>query len=180
MQIKNKNGDVIYAVDADTLSEANLCWANLREADLRGADLREADLSEADLRWADLREADLRWADLREADLRWADLREAKLRGADLREADLRWADLSEADLRWADLSAKQFLCQIHGSRHPIVAIDDDVRIGCMRQSLAKWLECFEAVGTGEGYSPSEIAEYGIYLRAIAAALAARSPGARP
>ena len=61
------------------LSEANLCWANLRGADL----------SEANLCWADLSEANLRGADLSEANLRGANLR-----GADLSEANLRGADL--------------------------------------------------------------------------------------
>ena len=124
--------------------------------------LSGADLSGADLSWADLRGADLRGADLRGADLSWADLRGADLRGADLRGADLR---------------AKQYLCQIHASRHGIVAIDDDVRIGCERKPLAEWLETFEAVGRENKYTEAEIAEYGIWLRAIAAVLAARRGG---
>jgi len=129
IEIKNENGDVIYTVDADTLSEANLSEANLRGADLRGANLREANLREA---------------------------------------------DLSGADLREANLSAKQHISQIHGGRHIIVAINDDVRIGCKRKSLAEWLETFEAVGKDSGYSTAQIAEYKIYLKAIAAALEAR------
>ena len=121
-----------------------------------------------------LREADLRWADLQEADLRGADLREADLRGANLPGANLRGADLREADLREADLRAKQYLCQIHASRHAIVAIDDDVRIGCHEKPLAEWLETFEAVGRENKYTEAEIAEYGGWLRQIAAVLAAR------
>ena len=144
IEIKHKDGRVLVTVQGDTLREANL----------RGADLREADL-----RWEDLHGANLRGADLREADLRWADLR----------GADLRWADLRGADLR-----AKQYLCQIHASRHAIVAIDNDVRIGCERKPLAEWLETFEAVGRENKYTEAEIAEYGGWLKAIAAVLAAR------
>ena len=96
--------------------------------------------------------------------LRWADLR-----GANLSGANLRWADLRGANLR-----CKQYVCQIHASRHTIVAIDDDVRIGCERKPLAEWLETFEAVGRENEYTESEIAEYGGWLRQIAAVLAAR------
>ena len=178
IEIKNKNNDVIYAVDSDCLRKANL-----READLSEANLREADLRAADLSWANLSEANLSRANLSGADLRWANLSEANLRRANLSRADLRAADLRRANLSWADLSgadlrAKQYVCQIHGSRHPVLAIDDDVRIGCKRQTLAKWLETFESVGAIEAYLPAEIAEYGIYLRTIAAVLEARSPEA--
>ena len=106
--------------------------------------------------------------------LRWADLRGADLRGADLSGADLRGADLSEADLREAKLAAKEYICQIRASRHGIVAIDDDVRIGCERKPLAEWLQTFEAVGRKNKYTEAEIAEYGGWLRQIAAVVAAR------
>ena len=154
VEIKHRDGRVLVTVEADTLREANL----------RGADLSGADLSWADLSWADLSEANLS---------------EANLSGADLREADLSWADLSEANLSGADLSganllARQYVCQIHASRHAIVVIDDDVRIGCERKALAEWLETYEAVGRQNGYTEAEIAEYGGWLRQIAAVLAAR------
>ena len=101
-------------------------------------------------------------------------LRWANLRGADLRWANLRGANLAEADLRGANLRAKQYICQIQASRHAMVAIDDDVRIGCQRKPLAQWLETFEAVGRENTYTEAEIAEYGGWLRQIAAVLAAR------
>src|SRR5574343_1542310 len=69
MEIKNKNAEEIFQVDAGSLQEADL-----QEADLWGASLQEADL-----RWADLRGADLRRANLRGANLREADLQEANL-----------------------------------------------------------------------------------------------------
>jgi hypothetical protein len=154
IEIRHKDGAVLHTVNFDTLSGANLSKADLFGADLFGADLRWANLSKADLSGADLS---------------WASLREADLRGANLSGADLSWADLREADLR-----CKQYVCQIHASRHAIVAIGDDVRIGCQRLPVAEWLETFEAVGQENKYTDTEIAEYGIWLRAIAAVLAAR------
>lgn len=91
-----------------------------------------------------------------------------------LRWANLSGAKLSGANLRGAKLAAKQYICQIHASRHAIVSIDDDLRIGCHRKPLAEWLETFEAVGRENGYTDAEISEYGGWLRQIAAVLAAR------
>ena len=184
IEIKNKEGVVLLTVDADTLHGANLHGANLYAANLRGADLVGADLVGADLRWANLRGADLRgaklcganlyWAYLNGADLHGADLHGANLHGAKLCGANLHGAYLFEANLHGADLSAKQYVCQIHASRHAIIAIDDDVRIGCIRKPLAEWLETFEAVGRENKYTDAEIAEYGGWFRQIAAVLAAR------
>jgi len=109
-----------------------------------------------------------------------ADLSGANLRGANLSWADLRGADLSEADLREADLSganlsgAKQYVCKIQGSRHEIVAIDDDVRVGCVRKKLAEWITEYSAVGENNDYTKEQIAEYGMHLRHIKAVLDAR------
>ena len=100
--------------------------------------------------------------------LRGADLRVADLRGANLQGANLGVADLRGADLRWADLAqCKQYIAVIRGSRHSIVVIDDDIRIGCQRMNLAEWLEQFEVVGRAAEYTEPQIAEYGIYLKAI-------------
>jgi hypothetical protein len=110
------------------------------------------------LQGAYLRDADLRDADLQGADLRWADLRGANLRDADLQGADLRGAYLAQC---------KQYVAVIRGSRNSIVVIDDDICIGCQRMTLAEWLEQFEAVGRAAGYTQQQIAEYGIYLKAI-------------
>jgi hypothetical protein len=100
------------------------------------------------------------------------------LQGADLRDADLQGADLRGAGLRDAYLhQCKQYVAVIPGSRHSIVVIDDDIRIGCQRMTLAEWLERFEAVGREAGYTEPQIAEYGIYLRAIRDVLEVRKNG---
>lgn len=72
-------------------------------------------------------------------------------------------ANLSGANLR----DAKNFVMQIQGSRHEMVAIDDDIRIGCQRNALATWLAVFASVGKVHGYTPYEIDEYGDHLRYI-------------
>jgi hypothetical protein len=174
IEIRHKDGAVLHTVNFDTLSGANLSKADLSGADLSKADLSWASLREADLRGANLSKADLRGANLREADLRGANLCGADLSRADLCGADLRGASLREADLRGADLRCKQYVCQIHASRHAIVAIDNDVQIGCIRKLLAEWLETLQAVGRENEYTDAEIAEYGGWLRQIAAVLAAR------
>ena len=180
IEIKRKDGSVIRTIDADSLRGADLRYADLQGAYLRGADLQDADLQGAYLRGADLQGAYLRGAYLRGADLRDADLQGAYLRGAYLRGADLRGADLQGADLRGADLQGadlhqcKQYVAVIPGSRHSIGVIDDDIRIGCQRMTLAEWLERFEAVGREAGYTEPQIAEYGIYLKAIRDVLEAR------
>ena len=109
IEIKNKQGEVIYTYDGADLRYANLYGANLRGADLydailRGANLRGADLYGADLRGADLRYANLYGANLIDANLRGANLIDANLRGADLTDANLRGADLRGADLSGANL----------------------------------------------------------------------------
>ena len=173
IEIKRKDGSVVRTIDAASLRDASLRGADLQGADLRWAYLQGADLRWADLRGADLRGADLQGANLQGANLRGADLRDADVRGADLRDANLRGADLRDANLRDADLrrvdlaQCKQYVAVIRGSRHSIVGIDDDIRIGCERMTLAEWLERFEAVGREAGYTEPQIAEYGIYLKAI-------------
>ena len=194
IEIKRKDGSVIKTIDADSLrgadlSEADLREANLGEANLSEADLRGADLGEANLRWADLQGADLQGANLGEAGLRWADLQganlgEANLQGANLRGADMQDANLRDADLRWANLQwanlrgCKQYVVVIHASRDSIVGIDDDIRIGCKRMTLAEWLRRFEALGREAGYTEQQIAEYGIYLKAIRDVLEVRKNAA--
>ena len=65
IEIKHKDtGAVLHTVEADTLSGADLRWADLSEATLSGAHL-----TGADLRWADLSEATLSGANLSEANL---------------------------------------------------------------------------------------------------------------
>ena len=97
-------------------------------------------------------------------------LSKANLRGANLSGADLRGADLRKANLR----GANQAVIRIQGSRDEINAIDEDVRIGCMRHPLTQWLLHFDKIGNTESYTEAEIAEYHAYLIAIQAVLDAR------
>jgi hypothetical protein len=102
-----------------------------------------------------------------------ADLLGADLSGADLSRANLSRADLLGADLLGADLSgAKQRILTIQGSRDQIVALDDDVKIGCFRHPLGWWLDNYATVGAENKYTPAQIAEYAEHLRHIERVLA--------
>jgi hypothetical protein len=157
---------VIYASATATEIAQAVAEAVSSRADLTGADLTDADLTGADLTGADLTDANLTGANLTDADLTGADLTDADLTGADLTGADLTDANLTDADLTGADLTDAD-LTIIHGSRHRIVAVGDDVRIGCMRQSLVEWMKTYVEVGTASAYSATEIEEYGEHLRHI-------------
>ena len=102
------------------------------------------------------------------ANLSGADLSEANLYSANLSGANLPRANLYSANLSGADLSGtKQKVLQIQGSRHQITAIDSEVRIGCHVKLLAEWLKHYKAIGKAEGYSESQIEEYGLHLNHI-------------
>jgi hypothetical protein len=142
----------------DAVVEAVASRANLWRANLSGANLSGANLSGANL-----------WG----ANLSGANLSGANLSGANLSGANLSGANLSGANLSGANLSgAKQRVVTIQGSRNQIVAIDDDIQIGCYRKTSAEWMAYYEEVGAAEGYSPEQIAEYGEHLRHIERILA--------
>ena len=90
IEIKSRDGQVLYTAQSAT--------------DVRAA-LEEAARADADLRGANLRGANLRGANLRGANLSDAYLGGANLRGADLGGANLRGANLSDAYLSGAYLS---------------------------------------------------------------------------
>jgi hypothetical protein len=114
IEIKNKNGIVIYTYEGANLEGANLEGANLEGADLSGANLvlvnlsganlRSAHLSGANLSGAYLSGANLVRANLVRANLECANLVRANLEGADLYGANLSGANLSGANLEGADL----------------------------------------------------------------------------
>lgn len=81
-----KTGEVLLAVECDSLEKLELDGVDLRGADLRGANLYYSSLSNVNLR-----DADLRGANLFGVDLRASDLRGANLRGANLGKANLRF-----------------------------------------------------------------------------------------
>jgi hypothetical protein len=190
IEIKRKDGTVIRPIDAESLRGVNLSGNDLRNADLRGRNLqfgcflgaiatgsylRGADLSGAILKNADFRECDFRGAHLLDVDFSGAKLQGADFRDAYMHGVNLLGADLTGASLEGAiGLKCKQYVAIIRASRGSIVAIDDDISIGCKRMTLAEWLERFEAVGREARYTEAQIAEYGIYLRAIRDVLESR------
>lgn len=142
MQIKNKKGEALSILGAETLQGANLRYSKLHEAQLA-----QANLSEADLYWADLTCADLRGADLRGANLEFANFKYADLSGADLTGASLRFADLSYATIEGVKLPDGV----IHLKEMPIdvVIIHDHILIGADCYHIEDW----------ETISDEEIAE---------------------
>ena len=72
IEIKSRDGQVLYTAQSATDVRAALEEAARADADLRGANLRGANLSDANLSDADLRDAYLSDADLRGAYLRGA------------------------------------------------------------------------------------------------------------
>ena len=57
----------------------------------------------------------------------------------------------------------------IIGSRHSVVLQHDGIlRIGCHSKPLTWWQEHYKDVGEKEGYTESEISEYGGYINRLA------------
>jgi hypothetical protein len=98
-------GSVMFELEADSFTGANLAGANLNRADLNGANLTGANLYRADLAGADLTAADLAGANLTGANLYRANLTGANLAGANLYRANLTGANLAGANLNGADLN---------------------------------------------------------------------------
>jgi len=137
--------------DCETIKELcekhkhDLRYANLYCADLTGANLSNATLSRANLRYADLRGADLRCANLYCADLRCADLSRVKIYCANLTGINLKHLK-------------KQ------GSRNYLIAIKNQIQIGCEIHSFDWWLRNYKECGEENDYTEEEIAEYKSYI----------------
>jgi hypothetical protein len=166
IDIQDQDGHVIFAVDADALTFANLRGANLGDADLTGANLGGADLAGADLTFANLRGANLFGANLcganlRDANLRGTDLTGANLGGANLRGADLTGADLTGANLGDADLTGATYgaatmtrgVLQILGGEFPVYIFDSHIKIGCKLYPTQYWA-CITDKELGPNYFP--------------------------
>ena len=147
MQIKNKKGEVLSIVEAETLQAADLRYSNLYEAQLAQANLSEADLCWANLCWADLRGADLRGANLEFVNFRYADLTGADLTGADLTGASLRFADLSRATIEGVKLP--DGVIHLKEMSTQVVIIYDRILVGVDCYHIEDW----------EAISDEEIAE---------------------
>ena len=105
IEIKNRDGRVLYTAENATDVRAAVVEAARAGADLAGANLGRADLAGADLAGADLAGADLAGADLAGAYLAGAYLAGANLAGADLAGAYLGRAYLGGAYLAGAYLA---------------------------------------------------------------------------
>lgn len=135
--LKDKEGNVIYIVTGETLSDIiermtragySLRGIDLSSADLRDANLKEADLTDAILVGANLRGARLQKAKLTNADLRNANLRVANLYKADLENADLSYTDLRDTNLKKTNLNNVRIShANIRGTLFPNGITEDDL-----------------------------------------------------
>ena len=100
----------------------------------------------------------------RGADLRGAYLADAYLRGANLRGADLRGAYLVGAYLKGAK-GIKLPIITILGSKHFLFYHTGKIKIGCIEETVTKWLSDYKKIGKENGYTDNEIAEYYQYIK---------------
>ena len=89
MDIKNREGQIIFSTEAANLIDADLSNANLSNANLSNANLIDANLRNANLRNANLIDANLSNANLSNANLSNANLSNANLIDANLIDANL-------------------------------------------------------------------------------------------
>ncbi len=104
VEIKNKNGEVIYTHKGDAFYGERLVEVNLRGAELSGEDFWSADLRGSNLALVNFKNTSLNDANLSGTDLRDADLTDANLGGADLQGADLSGACFKSTCFYAADL----------------------------------------------------------------------------
>ena len=162
------------------LSHMDLTGADLRKANLSGANFISAKLDQAYLNRSDLTGAFFNDASLRFANFSDANLRGARLRRSDLFNASLSGCDVLDADFTGANLSRTNLEClqsvfQINGSLYQINAIDDDVRVGCMRMPLSQWLQEADRIGSSKGLTSAYIAEFKLHLNHLKALLDLRN-----
>ena len=54
----------------------------------------------------------------------------------------------------------------IQGSRHALYAVSlTELGIGCRVYPVTEWLKRYKAIGRANGYTPEEIAEYGLHIK---------------
>lgn len=70
---------------------------------------------------------------------------------------------------------------QIRGTRHFVTTCDHShLQIGCLIRTIEKWREGFESTGRRQGYTPDEIAEYGLIINLAADWLNLKFPKEQP
>jgi len=167
IEIKDTEGEVIYAGDFDDMKEcveqavkdgvslrgANLArhdlqyaylqGANLQGASLQGTNLRDSYLVGVNLHRANLQAANLQCAILEEANLQYADLKKANLQDANLQGANLREAELEEANLQDVNLhdciGNMREIKSMQIEQYVLAYTSKHLQIGCKRRELEEW-----------------------------------------
>ena len=132
MQIKSKEGIIIFEGDLNKLSGANLSRANLSRANLYGANLCGANLYGANLYGADLRGANLCGADLYGADLRVANLRVANLDNITISNCIGNGVEI-------ITLVAENYVCNY-------LPKDSILSVGCQQHTVNHWREEWKTI----------------------------------
>lgn len=149
---------------------ANLKGANLEGANLYGAYLKGAYLKGAYLYGVYLYGANLEGANLKGANLKGAYLYGANLYGANLKGANLYGANLERANLERANLYNCKHVKTFQAGKHFAFSYQLDgqtyVQIGCHHKTIEDWLTSYKSIGEDEGYTLTEIKDYGIMLKA--------------
>ena len=179
IEIKNFAGRVLYthkpadssgmtmrhALEAATVTDANLRGASLIGAYLTGAYLTGANLADANLTGANLTGANLRGANLRGANLTDANLTGANLRGAMIYGVKITRTPVIIDGLRWG-----------------VTIIDGHIKIGCQFHGIGAW-SAFDdaAIAAMDGRGALRFwREHKAVIMALAAPFAAMPAGEVP
>ncbi len=127
-----------------------------------------------------LKRVNLTGADLHEFDFEDTNLLGACLYGMDLTAANLSRANITGICFENARIVKTRFpiecypVVRIQGSRDEITMLGKwRVDIGCKRMPLNEWLDIYESVGDGEGYTDYQLMEYRAYLSTLQVCVAA-------
>lgn len=109
MEIKNRQGEVIHTIEAETAQGYAFHKLNLEGADFSGQDLSLTGFYMCQLKGANFSGAKLYKADFHVADLTDADLTHANLKRATLLGTQLMGARLTDAQLEWAHFKGTKY-----------------------------------------------------------------------
>jgi len=168
-----------YLRDAN-LTGAYLTGANLTDAYLRDANLTGAYLTGANLTGAYLTGANLRGANLTGAYLTGANLTDAYLTGANLRGANLTGAYLTGATIYGVKITRAPVI--IDGLRWGVTIINGHIKIGCQFHGIGAW-SAFDdaAIAAMDGRDALRFwREHKAVIMALAAPFAAMPAGEAP
>lgn len=94
-----------------------------------------------------------------------ANLSGANLSGADLSGANLYRANLYRANLAKTIYESKAILSFQYKKHTAYFFGMNEITIGCHKHTIQHWLENFQDIGEKNGYTETEIAKYGKFIK---------------